>query len=119
MNDINSNDESMTYDEMETLLGASVDKCLILREENLDLKAKNSVIEEYLNKAIDQNDTMKVKLSKYEPTFNEENKLKINNFKGFLSMSEDKIKELETKKINEMKSKYSELYASKYANRFN
>lgn len=109
----------MTYDQMETLLATSVDKCLQLREENIDLKAQNSVIEEYLNKAIEQNDTMKIKLSKYEPTNNEENRRKINEYKNIFSMSEDKLKELERKKMDEMKKKYSELYASKYNNRFN
>lgn len=124
-NDIKSEDDSMTYDQMETLLAASVDKCLALRDENIDLKAQNSVIDEYLNKAIEQNNvlieennTLKVKLNKYEPTNNEENKRKINEFKGILSMSEDKIRELERKKMDEMRKKYSELYASKYGNRF-
>lgn len=120
INDNKTDDDSMTYDQMETLLAASVDKCLLLRDENIDLKAQNSVIEEYLNKAIEQNDTMKIKLSRYEPTNNNnvENKRKINEFKGILSMSEERIKELENKKMDEMKKKHSELYASKFGNRF-
>nr|AVL93336.1 hypothetical protein matv_4 [Moumouvirus australiensis transpoviron] len=104
---------------METLLAASHDKSLLLKEENIELKAEVIIVKEYFNKALDENDKLKTKLSKYEPTNNQENKNKINNLRNILSMSEEKMKELENKKMEEMKKKYSEIYASKYSSRFN
>lgn len=118
MSDIKSdNDGDITYDEMEQLVDVMIDKCESLQDTADDLRVENTTLSKYYNIALDQIDTMKIRISKYEPTNNSEKKIKRNKFRDVLATSEDKINNLRAKKLEEMQKKRDELYKASYNKR--
>jgi len=65
---------------METLLASSINKNLMFKEENTELKANVQSLEGMLEKTLDKCDNYKTRLSKYEPKSNDQNKKIINEF---------------------------------------
>lgn len=122
LKDVQENDKTnngLTYDELTILLDESMNKCYELRDEKVNIQAEKNTIEKYLNKAIEENDKLKMEIRKYEPLIEESTTKKFNEYRGFLSESENRIKEIEKKKLEELEKKYGEIYKSRYGNRFN
>lgn len=123
LSDYNSDDDELTYEQVETLYASTTNKVVELANDNSKLRAENKVVKEYLNKSVNKNselkndnDILKVKLSKYEPkSSSNENKKIIKEYHNKFSGDEEWLNNLKKEQDEVNEKAFRDFYASKYS----
>jgi predicted RNase H-like nuclease (RuvC/YqgF family) len=107
---------------MSILFDAACNKAEEEYKKRIDEQAQRIVLEEYLDKSKhvisnlrDENQNLKIKVSKYEPVFSSLESDSVKNFKNKFTKSVDWLRNLEKEEEERNKKRYRELFASKYS----